>query len=80
MNGFNGASGGDGGDDKSTVNQVVDAVLSMALQLPAVQKLGEEVGMNIGDGVRGLSNSLNGKTAGDTPKITSDDASSDKQD
>jgi uncharacterized membrane protein YqiK len=80
MNGFNGASGGGGGDDKSTVNQVVDSVLSMALQLPAVQKLGEEVGMNIGDGVRGLSNSLNGKTAGDTPKITSDDASSDKQD
>jgi hypothetical protein len=36
--------------------------------------------MNIGDGVRGLSNSLNGKTAGDTPKITSDDASSEKQD
>ena len=80
MNGFNGASGSGGGDDKSTVNQVVDSVLSMALQLPAVQKLGEEVGMNIGDGVRGLSNSLNGKTAGDTPKITSDDASSDKQD
>ena len=80
MNGFNGASGGGGGDDKSTVNQVVDSVLSMALQLPAVQKLGEEVGMNIGDGVRGLSNSLNGKTAGDTPEITSDDASSDKKD
>ena len=36
--------------------------------------------MNIGDGVRGLSNSLNGKTAGDTPAITSDDASSDKKD
>ena len=80
MNGFNGASGGGEGGDKSTVNQVVDSVLSMALQLPAVQKLGEEVGMNIGDGVRGLSNSLNSKTAGDTPEITSDDASSDKKD
>lgn len=80
MNGFNGTSGGGGGDDKSTVNQVVDSVLGMALQLPAVQKLGEEVGMNIGDGVRGLSNSLNGKTAGDTSEITSDDASSDKKD
>jgi flotillin len=77
MNGFNGASGGEGGD-KSTINQVVDSVLNMALQLPAVQKLGEEVGMNIGDGVRGLSNSLNGKTAGDAPEITSDDVSSDK--
>ncbi|MFT7135767.1 MAG: flotillin [Akkermansiaceae bacterium] len=80
MNGFNGASGGGEGGDKSTVNQVVDSVLSMALQLPAVQKLGEEVGMNIGDGVRGLSNSLNGKTTGDTPEITSDEASSDKKD
>ena len=80
MNGFNGASGGGGGDDKSTVNQVVDSVLGMALQLPAVQKLGEEVGMNIGDGVRGLSNSLIDKTAGDTPEITSDDTSSDKKD
>ena len=80
MNGFNGASGGGEGGDKSTVNQVVDSVLSMALQLPAVQKLGEEVGMNIGDGVRGLSNSINGKSTGDTPEITSDEASSDKKD
>jgi flotillin len=48
-------AGGEGGGEKSTVNQVVDSVLSMALQLPAVQKLGEEVGMNIGDGVRGIA-------------------------
>jgi flotillin len=80
MNGFNGASGGVENGDKSTVNQMVDSVLSMALQLPAVQKLGEEVGMNIGDGVRGLSNSINNKTAGHAPEITSDDASSDKKD
>jgi uncharacterized membrane protein YqiK len=81
MTGFGGANGGgDEGGDKSTVNQVVDSVLSMALQLPAVQKLGEEVGMNIGDGVRGLSNSITGKSTGDTPEITSDEASSDKKD
>ena len=81
MTGFGGANGGgvDGGD-KSTVNQVVDSVLSMALQLPAVQKLGEEVGMNIGDGVRGLSNSINRKSTGDTQEITSDEATSDKKD
>lgn len=79
MNGFNGASGGVEGADKSTVNQMVDSVLSMALQLPAVQKLGEEVGMNIGDGVRGLSNSINNKTAGHAPEIMSDDVSSDKK-
>lgn len=52
----NGSGGGEGGG--STVNQVVDGVLSMALQLPAVQRLGEEVGMNIGDGVRGLAAQL----------------------
>ena len=81
MTGFGGTNGGgDDGGDKSTVNQVVDSVLSMALQLPAVQKLGEEVGMNIGDGVRGISNSINRKSTGDTPEITSDEASSDKKD
>jgi flotillin len=78
MTGFGGASGGvNEGGDKSTINQVVDSVLSMALQLPAVQKLGEEVGMNIGDGVRGISNSLNRNLAGDTPDTSSDDTSSD---
>lgn len=75
MTGFNGAGGGggDGGGEKSTVNQVVDSVLSMALQLPAVQKLGEEVGMNIGDGVRGITAPLNGK-----PEKSADEGSSDK--
>jgi flotillin len=79
MTGFGGASGGVQGGDKSTINQVVDSVLSMALQLPAIQKLGEEVGMNIGDGVRGISNSLNGKSTGDAPDTSSDKAFSDKK-
>ncbi|MDB4170138.1 SPFH domain-containing protein [Planktomarina sp.] len=80
MTGFGGASGGIGeGGDKSTVNQVVDSVLSMALQLPAVQKLGDEVGMNIGDGVRGISNSLKGNVTGSIPDTPSNDASSDKK-
>jgi flotillin len=78
MTGFGGASGGgDTGGEKSTVNQVVDSVLSMALQLPAVQRLGEEVGMNIGDGVRGLSNSLNGKSTRSSPNKPSIDSPSD---
>ena len=81
MTGFGGASGGGNeSGDKSTVNQVVDSVLSMALQLPAVQKLGEEVGMNIGDGVRGISNSLNNKSTGTKPGIPSAEASSDTKD
>lgn len=81
MTGFGGANGGGGdGGDKSTVNQVVDSVLSMALQLPAVQKLGEEVGMNIGDGVRGISGSLGSTSTGTEPDKSSDETSSGKKD
>ncbi|MCU0908011.1 MAG: SPFH domain-containing protein, partial [Rhodobacteraceae bacterium] len=73
MGGMGGS--GDAGGERSTVNQVVESVLSMALQLPAVQKLGEEVGMNIGDGVRGIAAPLaergagkrGSKSGGDTP-------------
>ncbi|MGI9487792.1 MAG: flotillin family protein [Geminicoccaceae bacterium] len=59
LTGFGGAAGGtgdaNGSGDKAIVNQAVDGILSMALQLPAVKKLGEEIGINIGDGLRGLS-------------------------
>ena len=59
--GYGAGSGGAGeGGDKPVVNQVVDGILSMALQLPAVQKLGEEVGLNIGDGLKGVAASLDG--------------------
>jgi flotillin len=49
--------------ERTAINQVVDGVLSMALQLPAVKKLGEEVGLNIGEGLKGLSESLSGPPA-----------------
>ncbi len=68
INGLNGhSSNGEGGGEGSTVNQLVDGVLSMALQLPAVQRLGEEVGMNIGDGVRGLTAQLDRRGNGARP-------------
>lgn len=53
-----GGAAGSGGGEKSAVNQAVDGVLKMALQLPAVKKLGEEVGLNVGDGLAGISRSL----------------------
>jgi len=83
--GYSGSDNG-GGGDSGTVNQLVDGVLNMALQLPAVQKLGEEVGMNISDGVRGVTKNLerrssgssktaeiDGKTATDSNKSKSND-------
>lgn len=59
ITGLPGGGGGGAGDgEKSAVNQAVDGVLNMALQLPAVKKLGEEVGLNIGDGLAGISRTL----------------------
>ncbi len=67
ISGF-GGSGGEGGasGEKGAVNQVVDSVLAMALQLPAVKKLGEEVGLNVGGGLDGLAEGL--ARRGETPK------------
>lgn len=67
-----GGGGGEGGtsNDGGTVNQLVDGVLSMALQLPAVQRLGEEVGMNIGDGVRGVTEQLDRRSSASRSKKT----------
>ncbi|MEO0823529.1 MAG: flotillin domain-containing protein, partial [Pseudomonadota bacterium] len=65
-NGIGGAngSGGGGGSDGPMVNQVVDGILSMALQLPAVQKLGEEIGMNVAGGVHRLGGEATGEAKG----------------
>jgi flotillin len=50
--GFGGSSGnGANGAGGPMVNQVIDGILSMALQLPAVQKLGEEIGINVAGGI-----------------------------
>ncbi|MEL6234839.1 MAG: flotillin domain-containing protein [Pseudomonadota bacterium] len=38
----------------SPVTQAVDAIASMAVQLPALKKLGEEVGISMQDGMAGL--------------------------
>jgi flotillin len=52
-------------------NQVVDGILSMALQLPAVQKLGEEIGINIGNGIARTTGHAFETRAGDSPNPSS---------
>lgn len=67
--GGNSSSGGGETSGGNGVNQVVDGVLGLALQLPAVKKLGEEVGMNIAGGMEGLTGPLASKSKNDeTPK------------
>ena len=77
-----GGAGGEGGTggDAGTVNQLVDGVLSMALQLPAVQRLGEEVGMNIGDGVRGVTSQLDRRSSGPARRSKTDGETSESKD
>ena len=53
-----GGSEGSSTSESSSVNNVIDGVLDLALQLPAVKKIGEEVGLNVSEGLKGLSDSL----------------------
>ena len=65
-NGAANGSGAAGSGDRAVVNQVVDGILSMALQLPAVQKLGEQVGVNIADGLNGVARSASDTISDET--------------
>jgi flotillin len=47
-----GNSGGTGSDvNKPVVNQAIDSIMEMAVQLPALKKIGEELGISIEDGL-----------------------------
>ncbi len=71
ISGFAKSSGGDTSTltEGSSVNKVVDGVLDLALQLPAVKKIGEEVGLNVSEGLKGISDSLE---SGVSPKNDND--------
>ena len=49
--------------EKSVINQAVDSVLDMAIQAPALKKIGEELGMSIEDGISGVSNQLSKRSS-----------------
>ena len=52
-----GPSQGNGQGNQAPVNQALDAILGMAVQLPALKKLGDEIGMTFDKGVASLSDS-----------------------
>ncbi|WP_300034536.1 flotillin domain-containing protein [uncultured Roseobacter sp.] len=58
MNALPGSAGAGGGGDKAPINQALDSIMGMAVQLPALKKLGEDLGVSMEDGVAGLANSL----------------------
>lgn len=55
-----GAAGGTSNSsaDKPVVNQALDSIMGMAVQMPALKKLGEELGLSMEDGVAGVVNGI----------------------
>jgi uncharacterized membrane protein YqiK len=54
LTGFSGAPGAAGGGDsgnKPPINQVMDSILGMALQLPALKSIGDTIGLDFGAAV-----------------------------
>jgi len=41
--------------DKPPVNQALDSIMDMAVQLPGLRKIGEELGVSLEDGIAGLT-------------------------
>ncbi len=66
-----GLSGGNGsGGDKPIVNQALDSIMGMAVQMPALRKLGDELGLSLENGIEGLAESaLIPRPAPKTPAI-----------
>jgi flotillin len=46
--------GGERGNDKPPVNQALDSIMDMAVQLPALRKIGEDLGVSFEDGMSGV--------------------------
>ena len=51
--------------EKPVVNQAVESILDMAVQLPALKKIGEELGISVDSGLAGLSDELSEKRGKD---------------
>jgi len=58
--GLSSGTAGDGGE-KPVVNQALDSIMDMAVQLPALKKIGDAIGMNLEEGIDGV-------TGGSKPK------------
>lgn len=59
VSGLGQGTGGDAnGHDKPPVNQALDSIMGMAVQLPALKKIGEDLGVSMDNGVTGLVDEL----------------------
>jgi flotillin len=65
--------GGGGGGDKPVVNQVLDSILGMAVQMPALKKLGEELGVSLEGGLAQVTNEAMNATPKPAPEVLTDE-------
>lgn len=73
VGGLTGASpgGGAGSGDKPVVNQALDSIMGMAVQMPALKRLGDELGLSLDTGLNGVAEGLM-KPASKAPEPASD--------
>ena len=74
-----GGVGGTAAGDKPVVNQALDSILGMAVQMPALQKLGQELGLSMENGLAAAtSDALNGESEEPKPAAIESDKKPDK--
>ncbi len=56
VTGLGGQGGGDSNGNGTPVNQALDSIMGMALQMPAMKKLGEELGISMENGLADVAN------------------------
>ncbi len=56
VTGMNAGNGGSGAGGGAPVNQALDSIMGMALQMPAMKKLGEELGLSMEGGLASVAN------------------------
>ena len=67
--GHGGGSNDGSGVAGTPVNQALDSVLGMALQMPAMQALGKELGISLENDVAGIANDMLDVTEPETPAL-----------
>ncbi|MEM7722250.1 MAG: flotillin domain-containing protein [Pseudomonadota bacterium] len=75
--GVGGGAGAGGGGDKPVVNQALDSIMGMAVQMPALKRLGDELGLSLDNGLAGVAEGLSGDTktpANSAPMVENGDA------
>ncbi|MEM1353086.1 MAG: flotillin domain-containing protein, partial [Pseudomonadota bacterium] len=55
MNGLPGGPGGGAAGEKAPINQALDSIMGMAVQMPALKRLGEDLGVSMENGIAGLT-------------------------